>query len=197
MIFTAIVACAGVCLGRKAIIPIANVGATAFALAFHCIEVRLRPALQQPPPASVWFGLLHASLAPQPLLTPQVAVGLVLFFWLVPGLFLGQRHNATLLRSWAEHMVKPFVVDGVVFYSEHNNQSLPGLILRLTTHSPSFSTYEGDAYRPLQYHNVAALDPAVVRWVVKGCLAIFVALVVWTCRTPTRPRSGSAHRRQD
>ena len=50
----------------------------AFALAFHCIEVRLRPALQQPPPASVWFGLLHASLAPQPLLTPQVAVGLVL-----------------------------------------------------------------------------------------------------------------------
>ena len=32
--FTAVVACAAVCLGRKAIVPIANVGATAFALAF-------------------------------------------------------------------------------------------------------------------------------------------------------------------
>ncbi len=33
----------------------------AFALAFHCVEARLRPVLPETPPASAWFGLLHAS----------------------------------------------------------------------------------------------------------------------------------------
>jgi len=51
----------------------------AFALAFHCVEARLRPALPRGLiPEAAWFGMLHASAAPQPLLTPEVAVGLVL-----------------------------------------------------------------------------------------------------------------------
>jgi hypothetical protein len=51
----------------------------AFALAFHCVEARLRPALPWGLiPEGAWFGMLHASAAPQPLLTPEVAVGLVL-----------------------------------------------------------------------------------------------------------------------
>ena len=53
----------------------------AFALAFHCVEVRVRPALQSAParvPESAWFGLLHASARPEPLLTAQTAVALVL-----------------------------------------------------------------------------------------------------------------------
>ncbi len=51
----------------------------AFALAFHCVEARLRPALPAGRiPQTAWFGMLHASAAPQPLLTPEVAVGLVL-----------------------------------------------------------------------------------------------------------------------
>ena len=59
----------------------------AFALAFHCVEVRVRPqlaaALEDAPslsrvPETAWFGLLHASAKVQPLLTPDVAVALVL-----------------------------------------------------------------------------------------------------------------------
>ena len=50
----------------------------AFALAFHCVEARVRPALPEAPPAWAWFGLLHASAAPEPVLTAQVAVMLVL-----------------------------------------------------------------------------------------------------------------------
>jgi hypothetical protein len=59
----------------------------AFALAFHCVEVRLRPrlamALESAPrlsrvPQAAWFGLLHSSAPPCPLLTPDVAVALVL-----------------------------------------------------------------------------------------------------------------------
>jgi len=55
----------------------------AFALALHCIDVRLRPGLAASPelarvPESDWFALLHASARPQPALTAQVAVTLVL-----------------------------------------------------------------------------------------------------------------------
>lgn len=51
----------------------------AFALAFHCVDARLRAALPSGAvPEAAWFGMLHASAAPQPLLTPAVAVGLVL-----------------------------------------------------------------------------------------------------------------------
>jgi hypothetical protein len=59
----------------------------AFALAFHCVEVRLRPrlasAVEAAPglsrvPEAAWFGLLHSSAPASPLLTPDVAVALVL-----------------------------------------------------------------------------------------------------------------------
>jgi hypothetical protein len=54
----------------------------AFALAFHCVDARLRPQLAAPELARVpeadWFGLLHAGARPQPVLTARVAVTLVL-----------------------------------------------------------------------------------------------------------------------
>src|SRR5205814_4842164 len=58
-----------------------------FALAFHCVDVRVRPQLastvaEAPElariPEAVWFGLLHASARPTALLTADVAVSLVL-----------------------------------------------------------------------------------------------------------------------
>jgi hypothetical protein len=55
----------------------------AFALAFHCVDTCLRPRLAGTPelvgvPESDWFALLHASARPQPALTAQVAITLVL-----------------------------------------------------------------------------------------------------------------------
>jgi hypothetical protein len=117
------------------------------------------------------------------------ALGLVLFFAVVPSCFLGWQKNAEDLNSWVKNMIVPYVVKGQVT-SEHNNQSLPGLAYRMLTHSPSFSTYDHDRYVPLEYHNLAALDPAVVRWLLKGCMVLFAGLVVWSCRTPTAPRAG-------
>ena len=49
-----------------------------------------------------------------------------LFFFLVPGLFLGMSHNVACLHSWADAMVRPYVVEGKVT-TEYANQSLPGL----------------------------------------------------------------------
>lgn len=59
----------------------------AFALAFHCIEARIRPRLaaatrDRPTLARVpewaWLGLLHASIPSEPKLTARVAISLVL-----------------------------------------------------------------------------------------------------------------------
>lgn len=117
------------------------------------------------------------------------ALGLPLFLWLVPAAFLGAERNAQDLRSWTEHMVLPYVRDGVVT-SEHNNQSLPGLVYRLTTASPSFALKLETGYVPLDYHNLLSLPPQTARWIIKGCMALFALFVVCVCRTPTRPRQG-------
>jgi hypothetical protein len=115
------------------------------------------------------------------------ALGLVLFFWLVPGCLLGMEENAKYLHSWVERMILPYAIGGEVT-TDHNNQSLPGLVLRLATHSPSFSTYIDDQYTPLEYHNLLDLPAAWARLIVKGGMALFAGLVLWTCRTPTTPR---------
>src|SRR5262245_38556862 len=82
------------------------------------------------------------------------AVGLLLFFWpgFVPALFLGWDKNVEYIGSWMNQMVRPFIVDGFVT-SEHNNQSLPGVVYRLLTHSPSFVKYVNDVWTPDVYHN--------------------------------------------
>jgi hypothetical protein len=119
------------------------------------------------------------------------ALGLILFLLLVPGLFLGMNRNLELLSSWERQMIEPFVVNGAVA-SEHNNQSLPGLVYRLATPNPSFSKFDYDLWRytPLEYHNWLALTPKTAQWLLKGCMAVFVVLVMWTCRTPLSVASG-------
>jgi alpha-1,2-mannosyltransferase len=116
------------------------------------------------------------------------AVGLGLFFFLVPSLAFGWQKNWTYLQGWHHVMVQPFVVEGMVT-SEHQNQSLPGLLARLLTHAPSFATYDGDTYVPLEFHNITNLDRATLPWIVKGCMAAFALLVMWRCRTPLGDRT--------
>jgi len=112
------------------------------------------------------------------------AVGLVLFLLIVPGLFLGMDRNFELLSSWEKQMIEPFVVNGVVA-SGHSNQSLPGLSYRLLTHSPSTSKFDYELwkYTPQEYSNWLALTPKTVQWLLKACMAAFVLLVIWSCRT--------------
>ncbi len=119
------------------------------------------------------------------------AAGLVLFLWpgLVPALFMGWERNEQHLVSWYYDMVYPFIIEGKVT-SEHHNQSLPGLVARLATHSPSFSTYIHNVYTPTHYDNWLDLSPAQARWLVKSCMGLFALMVVWVCRTPTMPREG-------
>jgi hypothetical protein len=118
------------------------------------------------------------------------AVGLLLFYVVIPGLFLGQRHNLQLLDSWADVMIRP-ALEGKVAYSEHYNQSIPGLVSRLLTHSPSFSDWiDGHIYHPLAYHNIASLTQGQAKLIILGCGALFGLMVLWCCRTPVNERGG-------
>ncbi len=116
--------------------------------------------------------------------------GLILFLWpgFVPALLMGWDRNEQHLVSWYYDMVYPFVVEGKVT-SEHHNQSLPGLVARLATHSPSFSTYINEVYTPTHYDNLLDLSPSQARWLVRGAMGLFALLVVRVCRTPTTPRT--------
>jgi hypothetical protein len=86
-------------------------------------------------------------------------------------------------------MVLPFVKDGFVT-TEHHNQSLPGVIYRLFTHSPSFVTYPDGTWTPAEFHNVADIGTAGAKWIVRGCQAMFALLVAVTCRAQTKTRGG-------
>ncbi len=119
-----------------------------------------------------------------------VVVGVALFFWpgFVPALALGWEQNQQDVASWWKSMVKPFVVDGMVT-SEHHNQSLPGLVYRLLTDSPSFVKYVDNVWTPDVYHNLASLPTDVARWLVKLCMGGFALFVIWNCRTPRSPQA--------
>jgi len=112
--------------------------------------------------------------------------GLVLFLLIIPGTLLGGERNLQLLDSWVKQMITPFVVAGTVT-SDHPNQSLPGLVFRMTTESPSYLDEKG---APLRFDNVLTLDPRDAGWIIKGCMALFALMIVWSCRTPIGSRHG-------
>ena len=117
------------------------------------------------------------------------AAGLVLWLAVVPGLAFGFDRNAELLTDWYKLMVRPSVVENRVT-SEHPNQSVPGVVYRLLTRSPSFVEYPDNLPTPAEFHNLADIGTDVARWVVKGCLAAFGLAVVVLCRAPRGERQG-------
>jgi hypothetical protein len=117
--------------------------------------------------------------------------GLVLFFLAIPAAYLGWENNLRDLTSWVEVMILPYLAGGIVT-SEHNNQSLPGLVARLLTNAPSFTVYWNDAYAPICFHTIADIGQVAAKWLVKACMALFVLLVVWRCRAPIDERGRSS-----
>ena len=65
------------------------------------------------------------------------ALGLAAFAWLVPGLWLGFDSAQALHRGWWEQMVAPYATGAppTLMQTEHINQSLYGVLARLTTDS--------------------------------------------------------------
>lgn len=109
-------------------------------------------------------------------------VSLVVLWGVVPGWAFGFEANAGYFASWVDRMVVPYVMHGKVT-SEHQNQSLPGLVHRLLTHSPSTSARVGTEYFAREYHNVADLSPDAAGKIVLLLMAAYALLICWTCRT--------------
>lgn len=121
-------------------------------------------------------------------------IGLGLFFFVVPSLIFavqsgsledGWRRNWEALTAWIDGMIVPYLLHGMVT-PEKENQSLPGVLTRLLTHSPSFSAWVDKFYVPLAYHNLANLDSATIKRIVQVCQLLFLALMVVICRAPVR-----------
>ncbi|MCX7699969.1 MAG: DUF2029 domain-containing protein [Gemmataceae bacterium] len=117
------------------------------------------------------------------------AVGMAAFLFLIPALALGWDQNLTQLGSWTRQMILPFVRDGVV-YTEHPNQSLPGVAYRLLTESPSFTVYPEGQPEPAEFHNIWALKPGIVKLLLRGSQAAFLLGMILLCRVPHTCRSG-------
>lgn len=122
------------------------------------------------------------------------AAGMLVFLWpgLVPSLVLGFEENQRNLISWYREMVHPFVVEGKVT-SEHPNQSLPGLVFRLLTESPSFVEYPEGVFTPSEFHNFASLSSRVAKALTQAAMLAFGLLIVWTCRPITELNRPADH----
>jgi len=109
--------------------------------------------------------------------------GLIVFTFLLPGLFLGFDRTWWLLNSWSSAMIEPYLLDGRI-ETIQTNQSLPGVWMRLATDCPGLELEDGTT----RHVNIIELDQRAALWILK---AMIVALVAWTirlCRTPTGDR---------
>ena len=122
-------------------------------------------------------------------------IGCAIWLAIVPGLALGFEHNRNLTVSWYETMVRPFLVEGKV-NGEHANQSLPGLVTRLLTETPSDTEYDegGDHVVAKEFHNVADIGPAGAKSVIRALQLGYTLLGIWLLRNridrATDPRAG-------
>ena len=121
-------------------------------------------------------------------------VGMLLFLWpgVVPSMVLGFEENQRNLLSWYREMVHPFVVEGKVT-SEHPNQSLPGLVFRLMTESPSFVEYPEGVFTPSEFHNFVALPSRAAKAITQAAMVVFGLLILWVC-TPRTVRNPTDNR---
>jgi alpha-1,2-mannosyltransferase len=118
------------------------------------------------------------------------AAGMLLFLFFVPAIRSGWDTNIRELTSWVDGMILPYVRSGLVT-SEHQNQSLPGVVFRLATDSPSFGSFDADNhYQALRYDNLVTLTPEQAHLLIKAFMGIFVLVVIWACRTPTTGQQG-------
>jgi alpha-1,2-mannosyltransferase len=140
------------------------------ALAISC---KVTPALFLP--YFVWKRAWKATLG--------TILGCGLWLFVVPGAILGWETNRTLLTSWYETMVRPFVVEGKVT-SEHANQSLPGLTFRLLTNQPSALTYDEDDGRPRpeRFDNFTDIGQTSAKRLIQCFQLLFVVIVIWLFR---------------
>jgi hypothetical protein len=112
----------------------------------------------------------------------------MLFVVVIPGAVFGWQDNLDYLRSWHDQMVAPYAA-GVVS-SEHQNQSLPGLLHRMLCAEASFSDYAGDRKVVLDTHNIVSWDPRFAQGILVVSMIVFAWATLRFCKVSfaERPR---------
>ncbi len=117
-------------------------------------------------------------------------VGIIVFCWIVPGLFLGFEFNHQLVLQWYKQMIHPFITGMPVGYmqTQYINQSFTGLFYRLLSDCTAIAAEPGEGLKALKI-NLFSLDQQTVSLIVKAASLGIVAALAWFCRTPqNKPR---------
>jgi hypothetical protein len=93
------------------------------------------------------------------------------------------RRNVQLLNDWRLAMIMPYAVEGRVETRQHN-QSIPGLVHRLTRDAGGIQMKNGSLRRV----NFASLKRREAQWIVKGITLTILLWLAFICRTPTGDR---------
>ncbi|WP_372369286.1 glycosyltransferase family 87 protein [Candidatus Uabimicrobium sp. HlEnr_7] len=104
-------------------------------------------------------------------------IGIFLFLFVVPSLFLGWEYNNELIVGWGEQMLAPFVSGEVQqMQINHNNQSLTGVFQRLFTDSIAIE-------RGMHKINVLSVSHAQVSLLVKIVCVLLFSLICMYARS--------------
>ena len=99
-------------------------------------------------------------------LTIAAVIGLALFLIVVPVLAQGPGPAWSQFVNWYAYYVEPYVVRGEVF-STQINQSLPGVLYRLSVHSPAIER-SGEAV------NLLNITHEQARWLIRAVSAVIL-----------------------
>ena len=116
-------------------------------------------------------------------------VGLALFFFIIPGFYLGFSRNWMLLTAWYHMLVAPFAREGYAAL-EAENQSLYGVLVRLLSKSGLLSIQHMTAERALDVGMESMARPATTagRWLRPAVLFSTLAALAWLCRAKITQR---------
>ncbi len=106
------------------------------------------------------------------------ALGMFLFLFIVPSLFLGPEFNWVCLSTWFQRILSPYVVHDTGSPQEVN-QSMIGVFSRLVTQG---KIGEGRYFQKIHV-NFVSWNPKLVILGLKGLSVAMVGLLAWLCRT--------------
>jgi hypothetical protein len=110
-------------------------------------------------------------------------LGMGLFLFVVPSLFLGVEFNGICLASWWKRILSPYV-DNDKPSPQEMNQSMIGVFARLMT-EPILTGGRYDIRHPV---NFVSLDMKTVTRLLKGMSVALVGLLAYLCRTKSERR---------
>jgi alpha-1,2-mannosyltransferase len=111
-------------------------------------------------------------------------IGLVLFFVVIPGLFVGFGRNFDLLRSWFEMMVAPYALHGYTALVQ-DNQALYAVLMRVLSNAGLMSVQDMSGVQAMNAGIDAMARPAtLIGNLLRPAISLaIVGSLAWLCRT--------------